>query len=157
MSGEPIAWFLTWTTYGTWLPGDERGWVLRDGGWRPPNRGLVSNSISRMTESACRLSPDQRAAVHDQIAETCRIRTWTLHAVNCCTNHVHVVVSGGRETAGHTLRETLKAWTTRRLRGMDASRRQWWTERGSVRPLFDEAALEAAIVYTVDGQNHRDE
>ena len=24
--GEPLAYFLTWTTYGTWLPGDERGW-----------------------------------------------------------------------------------------------------------------------------------
>jgi hypothetical protein len=22
---EPLAYFLTWTTYGTWLPGDERG------------------------------------------------------------------------------------------------------------------------------------
>ena len=24
---EPIAYFLTWTTYGSWLPGDQRGWV----------------------------------------------------------------------------------------------------------------------------------
>ena len=23
---DPLAFFLTWTTYGTWLPGDERGW-----------------------------------------------------------------------------------------------------------------------------------
>ncbi len=22
---EPLAYFLTWPTYGTWLPGDERG------------------------------------------------------------------------------------------------------------------------------------
>jgi hypothetical protein len=26
---EPLAYFLTWTTYGTWLPGDSRGWVNR--------------------------------------------------------------------------------------------------------------------------------
>ena len=24
-TGEPLAYFLAWTTYGTWLPGDERG------------------------------------------------------------------------------------------------------------------------------------
>lgn len=24
---EPLAYFITWTTYGTWLPGDPRGWV----------------------------------------------------------------------------------------------------------------------------------
>jgi hypothetical protein len=26
---DPIAYFLTWTTYGTWLPGDERGWYAK--------------------------------------------------------------------------------------------------------------------------------
>ena len=25
-TGEPLAFLLTWTTYGTWSPGDERGW-----------------------------------------------------------------------------------------------------------------------------------
>ena len=29
-TGEPLAYFLTWTTYGTWLPGDERGWSRKD-------------------------------------------------------------------------------------------------------------------------------
>jgi hypothetical protein len=24
---DPIGYFLTWVTYGTWLPGDPRGWV----------------------------------------------------------------------------------------------------------------------------------
>ena len=24
---DPLAYFLTWSTYGTWLPGDERGWI----------------------------------------------------------------------------------------------------------------------------------
>ena len=28
---EPLAYFLTWPTYGTWLPGDERGWVEYQG------------------------------------------------------------------------------------------------------------------------------
>ena len=23
----PLAYLITWTTYGTWLPGDQRGWV----------------------------------------------------------------------------------------------------------------------------------
>ena len=30
-------WFLTWTTYGTWLPGDERGFV-----------GVAPNDLGRM-------------------------------------------------------------------------------------------------------------
>jgi hypothetical protein len=27
MHGDPIGYFLTWVTYGTWLPGDTRGWI----------------------------------------------------------------------------------------------------------------------------------
>ena len=26
--------FITWTTYGTWLPGDARGWRKRQAGYR---------------------------------------------------------------------------------------------------------------------------
>ena len=33
---EPLAYFLTWPTYGTWLPGDERGWVEYRHGWQLP-------------------------------------------------------------------------------------------------------------------------
>ena len=25
---DPLAFFLTWTAYGSWLPGDGRGWAL---------------------------------------------------------------------------------------------------------------------------------
>ena len=28
--------FITWTTYGTWLPGDARGWRKRIGGEQQP-------------------------------------------------------------------------------------------------------------------------
>jgi hypothetical protein len=28
---DPIGYFLTWVTYGTWLPGDARGWVEYQG------------------------------------------------------------------------------------------------------------------------------
>jgi hypothetical protein len=34
---EPLAYFPTWTTYGAWLPGDERGWVEKPGHFRAPD------------------------------------------------------------------------------------------------------------------------
>ena len=34
---EPLAYFLTWPIYGTWLPGDERGWVEYRHGWQLPD------------------------------------------------------------------------------------------------------------------------
>ena len=35
---DPLAYFITWATYGTWLPGDERGWVEYRHGWQLPDR-----------------------------------------------------------------------------------------------------------------------
>jgi REP element-mobilizing transposase RayT len=155
--GEPLAYFLTWTTYGTWLPGDERGWVERRGGWREPDLMLELDAAGRMTETACLLDADARRTVEEQIAETCAWRGWTLLAVNCRSNHVHAVVSAPESTPDK-VRSDLKAWSARRLKERHgASRTQWWSDRGSVRSLFDDAALEGAILYTREGQDRRNE
>ena len=104
---DPIGYFLTWVTYGTWLPGDARGWVEYRHGWQFPDPPREIEAQARMTEDACRLSLEQRDAVERQIAETCRYRGWRLHAVHCRSNHVHLVVS-----AGDTVRRRF-AWTSR--------------------------------------------
>lgn len=69
---DPIAYFLTWVTYGTWLPGDARGWVEYRHGWQLPDSIRELEARARMAEDACRLSLQQREAVERQIAETCR-------------------------------------------------------------------------------------
>ena len=108
---DPIAYFLTWATYGTWLPGDARGWVEYRHGWQLPDPLRELEAKARMTEDACRLSQAERDAVQRQIAETCQHRGWRLYAVNCRSNHVHVVVSAG-ETPPAKIRGDLKAWAT---------------------------------------------
>jgi REP element-mobilizing transposase RayT len=110
-----------------------------------------------MTEDACRLSEEQRMAVEEQIAETCRRRGWHLHAVNCRSNHVHVVVSAP-DTRPKKIRTDLKAWATKRLkRQFDRGRENWWAERGSIRFLYDEESLEAAVLYVTEGQDRKPE
>src|SRR5262247_2784418 len=89
---DPLAYYLTWTTYGTWLPGDDRGWVKRGKGFQFPDPIAKLEAQARMTEDACRLDPEQRKMVELTIADHCRIRGWELHARNCRSNHVHVVV-----------------------------------------------------------------
>ncbi len=39
---EPLAFLLTWTTYGTWLRGDRRGWVEEKKGHQQPNEELYN-------------------------------------------------------------------------------------------------------------------
>src|SRR5688572_5449193 len=54
---EPLAYFITWATYGTWLPGDERGWVEYRHGWKLPDAMKKLEALATMTENACVLMP----------------------------------------------------------------------------------------------------
>ena len=46
---EPLAYFLTWPTYGTWLPGDECGWVEYRHGWQLPDPARKREVQARLT------------------------------------------------------------------------------------------------------------
>lgn len=106
-----------------------------------------------MTEDACILTGEQRRAVEAQIAETCAHRGWTLHAVNCRTNHAHVVVTADVANP-RKVRIDLKAWSTRALKNkFDRNRENWWAERGSIRYLNSDDDLHGAIVYVREGQD----
>jgi REP element-mobilizing transposase RayT len=151
---DPLAYFITWCTYGTWLPGDSRGWVEFHQGWHLPDAIKELESRAKMAEDACLLTQPQRLAVQAQIEETCQHRGWELHAVNCRSNHAHILLTANANPK--VVRAQLKAWCTRKLKSISAAERQnWWAERGSVRWIFDALSLDAARVYIVDGQDHR--
>lgn len=152
---DPIGFFLTWVTYGTWLPGDSRGWVEYRHGWQLPDPPREAEASAIMTEDACRLNKEQRQAVEEQIAETCRYRGWQLLAVNCRSNHVHAVVCAAG-VRPKKIRIDLKAWATRCLKEQfDSARENWWAERGSIRFLYGEPSVEAVVIYVNDGQDRR--
>ncbi len=149
----PLAYFLTWTTYGTWLPGDERGWCKR--GSRVVETGdpdLRDAARSAMTEEPVILTQAQRDLIDAVIVKHCAIRKWTLHARNVRTNHIHAVVSAA--LVGTEVRAQLKAWCSRRLSeragltgGGDNGKRRWFSERGDVEWIDDHEHLENAIRY----------
>ena len=148
-----IAIFTTWTTYGSWLPGDERGWFRPGEGWQLPNDLQIFEATLALREDAIALTQSQREIVEETVRKHCAIREWILHAVNCRTNHVHVVV----DAPGYEIqipREQFKAWCTRNLKASDAAgeRRNWWTERGWDEYIDDEASLAEVIEYVLDRQ-----
>ena len=90
---DVLAFYLTVSTYGTWLPGDQRGWVEYRHGWQMPDPVRELEAHAKMTEDACVLTLRERQIVEAQIVETCEHRGWLLHAKNCRSNHVHVLLS----------------------------------------------------------------
>ena len=157
MTDDPLAYFLTWTCYGTWLPGDERGWTKWHKGEHVPQPLLADWSLQRMIDKPIVLNETERAIVEETIGQHCELRGWNLHAVNCRSNHCHAVVTAASHD-GEQVRDQLKAWSTRKLKEHQRSlggaelREQWWTRKGSVRYLFDDESLEAAIIYTLEAQ-----
>ena len=152
---DPIAFFLTIAAYGTWLPGDQRGWVEYRHGWQLPDPVRELEAKARMTEESCILKPAERAIVEGQVAETCAHRGWTLHAVNCRSNHMHAVI-GASGVGPKRIRQDIKAWCTRRLKERsDFNRENWWAERGSIRWIFDSEGLDIAVVYVTDAQDRK--
>lgn len=150
--------FSTWTTYGTWLPGDPRGWYQQGRGLQEPDAARRLEAMLLMTDSALTLDPEQRRLVEETVADHCAIRKWPLHAVNCRSNHVHVVVTApGRPI--ELPREQFKSWCSRRLKEKDrersgpaAVRENWWTERGWDEYIDHEDSLANVIAYVLDGQ-----
>ncbi|MCC9606597.1 hypothetical protein LOC69_11920 [Blastopirellula sp. JC733] len=150
---EPLAYLLTWTTYGSWLPGDRRGWVRRMGGDQLPDDERQRAASRAMIEPKVRLGPEQRSVVEQAIHDHCEFRGWVLFAVNCRSNHAHVVVWADQPPK-EVLRQ-LKYWASRRLNEFGPPRKTWWSERGSGRYLNSDQARVSAIVYVRDAQDRK--
>ena len=153
-----IAFFSTWTTYGTWLPGDPRGWYEPRRGLKLADRLKELTAHLRAAQSPLTLNHGQRLLVEATIEDHCRIRKWILHAVSCRSNHVHALVTAiGRDI--EVPREQFKSWCTRKLKELERSMRvnkvrdDWWTERGWDEYIDDENELSDVNSYIRDGQD----
>ena len=153
----PLAFFITFRCYGTWLPGDDRGWTdrpvqSRDLSLRSGHSGLRLIAQSAMAQAPSVLETLHREIVDAAIRDVCVYRGWTLHALNVRTNHVHLVVSAG--LTPEQVMTSLKAWSTRRLReaGLVDEGIKPWSRHGSTRYLWRVDEIEAACSYVLDAQ-----
>ena len=124
------AWLLTWTTYGTWLPGDERGFVSRravaQGRSEIHNRPatpydariplLRDYSASLMRGSAIRLDPRASRCRCGSASRDGGHRGWRIRAGAIMANDVHLVVFALDKVASETLLRDLKAYASGRCR-----------------------------------------
>jgi hypothetical protein len=154
----PIAYFVSFRTYGTWLHGDERGSIDRFNNvhrspYIEPNRKWLEYNRRQLKSPPFVLNAKARKIVDTAIRGVCDYRGWPLYAVNVRTNHAHTVIKncGQRSTA---VLNSFKAYATRDLR----KNRLWifdhspWADKGSRRRIWNERGLQAAIDYVMNGQ-----
>ena len=153
---EPLACFITWTVYGTFLQGDIRGWRKRRKGEQLPQPRLAEWRRERLKHSIELLDEEQRCSVSCQIERLCEFRGWKLWAHDTRTNHVHVVATDAGY-AGSKVRDQLKANCTRVLREQwpEFVDRPVWTVGGDWQCINSEEELEQVILYVSEAQDRK--
>src|ERR1044071_9334203 len=91
----PLAYFISFRSYGTWLHGDERGSIDRFNNrygdpYLPENQLWQRHNRKQLKKDPVILGAKERRSVERAIRETCSIRKWHLQAFNVRTNHVHI-------------------------------------------------------------------
>src|SRR5262249_18727114 len=159
MPNSPFAIHITWTTYGTWLPGDARGYVSNT---RLPRGGFVRKLNTPGTAPAANdpftheraaeaqshptvwLTRGQPGVVAASLIEAAsgRGRGWWILRAAVMSNPVHVVVTECPDD-GPAVRRVLKGVTQAALSRHNGSPRRWWTEDGSNRYKHTDEEIEA--------------
>ncbi len=163
-------WLITWTTYGTWLPGDKRGFVSTVINSETETRRIENtpgtpyladkNELQGFAASQLKCDPiyltqKQAGQIEEQFVETANYRGWKLYAHAIMRNHIHIVVGVNGDPNPEGILRDFKAFASRKLNHTwrTPASDTWWTESGSKRKLKDEAALCAAMEYVRNQEN----
>lgn len=162
-------WFLTWTTYATWLPGDPRGFVspkfdrspteprnnVPDTPYDSGRPDLQELAASKVQGAPIFLKQEQADAVKQQLTETACHRHWQICVGAILSNHLHLLVGVMDDPDPSILLRDFKSYASRclnRLSGKPASG-TWWTEQGSKRKIKDARHFENVRSYILRQPN----
>ncbi|MHB0946434.1 MAG: transposase [Sedimentisphaerales bacterium] len=105
MGKKLIAYMVTWTTYGTWLQGDKRGYV-KDGQILPRDDKLKSANEKQQKFETFKLNSNHKQIVKDAILAGAEIVNQKIIDLAVCSNHIHLLV----EEAGGSIEKTVRRY-----------------------------------------------
>ena len=129
----PLAYLITFRTYGTWLHGDDRFSIDRHGKnlyGAPkiaPDGNLTRMMKEKFPSEEFLLDAECRTIVERAFRNVCEIRGYSRFAVNVRTNHAHSVVSAAIKP--DIIMNAFKANATRELReaGLISPEQKIWS------------------------------
>ena len=141
---------ITWTTYGTWLQGDKRGYV-KDGEILLKNDALLQSNLKRLKNPATRFDAEHCAIVRHAILNKARETRQQIYAISVCSSHVHIVAARTNESIEKVV-SYYKNAARIALRGRGFVGRVW-TKGFNKRFCFDREELKSKIKYVKDHRN----
>lgn len=148
----PLAYHITWGTYGTRLHGDERGTVHRqmneygepiigeDQDWNFMESHLLRFPPRVLTHEQCLL-------IQDAIPDICVRGKWELRTCSAAPDHVHTILTA--RVDGKDIRKWLKRWVGEELSKTEPllPDQTWWAECGSVKWVWTDDYYQRAYNY----------
>lgn len=141
---ETLGYMITWTTYGTWLQGDKRGFVKK-GKIHSSNQRLADANIQRLSKKPVTLSKTHRHETEKAIRQKAEQLNQKIYALSVSSNHVHIVAEYIPRPIGSIVTHYKNAAQVA-LRRVGLSGRIW-TKGFDKRYCFDEQSLRNRIAY----------
>ncbi len=148
-----IGYMITWTTYGSWLQGDKRGYVYK-GNVLAEDGNLKQVNRKNLRHKPIKLNKKQKEVVKSAIIKESRKLNQKIFAIAVCTNHIHLIVENVDEMVG-TIAGEYKRAATKMLR-KDGLGRKVWTKGYDKRFISDETKLRNMIEYVNRHNEKRD-
>ena len=145
-----VGYIITWTTFGTWLQGDERGYV-KNGKVSRENKALEDANRKNLKQGSVRLNSRQKQVVRETILKEAQSQRQQVHALSVCSDHVHLV-AGYVHTPIEKLVWAYKYASTAALHE-NGTPGKIWTKGYDKRFCFDNKTLQQRIRYV---QRHDD-
>lgn len=148
---KTLGYMITWTTYGTWLQGDDRQYV-KNGQILPANIALAAANMRTLANAPVRLSFNERRIVEVAIRQKAIRFDQQIYALAVRTNHLHLVAKYISKPIGIVVQQ-YKNCAVRALRRLGVQGRVWTTGFNK-RYCFDENALRCKIHYVNEHNKH---
>lgn len=141
---------VTWTTYGTWLQGDKRGYV-KDGQKLQGDQKLLELCKALQKGQTVKLTQQEKEIVRRAILSESQRIGQNLEALAVCANHLHIAA----QPCDKSIERIVSMYKSAATRALRCVRRPGpiWTTGFDKRFCFTEADLAGKIEYI---QNHND-
>jgi len=141
---KTLAYMVTWTTYGTWLQGDKRGYV-KNGRILKPDAKMQAANLRNLQKHPLSLTAIQKAIVAKAIAGKAEQLGQNVLAIAVCQNHVHLVIAYNGTPIEYSVKHYKNAAISAlRKHGLNG---RVWSGGFDKRFCFDEESLRKRIDY----------
>ncbi len=142
-----VGYMVTWTTYGSWLQGDKRGYV-ENGQILGGNETIHKVCENLQKGPTVKLNQNEKEIVRTAILKEAERIGQKIETLAVCTNHVHIAARPGNKSIERTVC-MYKSAATRALRNWRMG--TIWTKSFDKRFCFTENDLAIRIRYI---ENH---